>query len=281
MSKQEEVKLELKKFDLREIPDGAVCVIIGKRKTGKSFLLRDILYNKRDFPVGQVICGSEMANPFYSHFIPPIVIHGEYKKSTVERFIERQRKLREKVRGGDRKFKKIDSRAFLVMDDVSYDTSWLKDQCIREIFMNGRHFDINYYLIQHYPLGINPSLRTNIDYVFLMRENNTNNRRRIFENYAGIFPDFGTFCDALDHVTENYGCMVINNGSKSNDLEDSVYWYKAEEHEPFQMCDQSVWDYNNKNISKDHLSSFKNFNNNRKINVKKVGGTSSNHTEIQ
>ena len=40
------MNLELKKFDISEISDDKVVVLIGKRDTGKSFLCRDILYHE-------------------------------------------------------------------------------------------------------------------------------------------------------------------------------------------------------------------------------------------
>jgi hypothetical protein len=210
-----------------------------------------------------VICGTETVSPFYSKFIPPIFTHSEYTPETLEKFYSRQTRMKDKIEHSEKKVAltggahapeeqieqdpPIDARAFLVMDDVSSDTSWLRDDTIRGIFMNGRHLLINYFLVQHYPLGIRPDLRTNIDFVFIMRENNMQNRRRLYENYAGVFPDFKTFCATMDALTEDYGCMVINNNCKSNKIEDIVFWYKAEEHTNFKMCSEQAWDFNNKN----------------------------------
>ena len=44
------MNLELKKFDLSNIKKDKVCVFIGKRETGKSFLVRDLLYYHQDIP---------------------------------------------------------------------------------------------------------------------------------------------------------------------------------------------------------------------------------------
>ena len=44
------MNLELKKFDLSNIKKDKVCVFIGKRETGKSFLVRDLLYCHQDIP---------------------------------------------------------------------------------------------------------------------------------------------------------------------------------------------------------------------------------------
>ena len=93
-----------------------------------------------------------------------------------------------------------------------------------------------------YPLGIPPVLRTNIDYVFILREPYIANRKRIYENYAGMFPTFESFCHVMDQCTENYECLVINNNSKSNKLSDQIFWYKAEEHKEFRLGSKEFWD---------------------------------------
>ena len=57
--------LELKKFNMstitfkKEENKGPVVVLIGRRDTGKSFLVRDLLYHHRDIPIGTVISGTE------------------------------------------------------------------------------------------------------------------------------------------------------------------------------------------------------------------------------
>ena len=66
------MNLELKKFDMRKIrfdnseqSSGPVIVFIGRRDTGKSFLVRDLLYHHQDTPIGTVIAGTEAGNGFY------------------------------------------------------------------------------------------------------------------------------------------------------------------------------------------------------------------------
>ena len=92
-----------------------------------------------------------------------------------------------------------------------------------------------------YPLGIGPNLRTNIDFVFILRENIVSNRRRLYEHYAGVFPTFEIFCQIMDQCTNNYECLVIDNTSTSNKLEDIVFWYKASPHGDFNCCHQHYW----------------------------------------
>ena len=81
-------------------------------------------------------------------------------------------------------FKKsnIDPRAFVILDDCLFDDKWTRDKMMRLLFMNGRHWKIMLIITMQYPLGIPPTLRTNIDYVFILREPYIANRRRIYEN---------------------------------------------------------------------------------------------------
>ena len=69
------MEIELRKFDINDINDDKVVVLIGKRETGKSFLVKDLLYYHQDIPVGTVISGTEGANAFYSSIMPSIFIH--------------------------------------------------------------------------------------------------------------------------------------------------------------------------------------------------------------
>ena len=98
---------------------------------------------------------------------------------------------------------------------------------MRLLFMNGRHWKIMLIITMQYPLGIPPNLRTNIDYVFILRENIGGNRKRIYTNYASMFPTFEAFCSVLDSCTENYECLVINNNSKSKSNQKKKRWIES------------------------------------------------------
>jgi hypothetical protein len=235
------MNLKLKKFDMASIKDDKVVVFIGKRETGKSFLVKDLLWHHRDLPVGTVISGTEGANQFYSKTVPPIFIHDEYTPEIINNFVKRQKKLVNKQVKGDPEYRNIDVRAFLILDDCLYDNSWVKDKNIRALFMNGRHYKAFFIITMQYALGIPPNLRTNVDYVFVLREPYHSNRKKLFEQYCGMFPSYEFFCNVMDQCTENFECLVINNNAKSNKLEDQVFWYKAEPHPDFRLGAEILW----------------------------------------
>jgi hypothetical protein len=242
--------LELKKFDMKNISfkpnenKGPVVVLIGKRDTGKSFLVRDLLFYQQEIPIGTVISGTEEGNGFYAKMVPKLFVHNEYNTAIIENILKRQRTVLKQIKKEMETYKRstIDPRAFVILDDCLYDATWTRDKMMRLLFMNGRHWKVMLVITMQYPLGIPPTLRTNIDYVFILRENYIANRKRIYENYAGMFPTFESFCQVMDQCTENYECLVINNNSKSNKLHDQVFWYKADSHGDFRLGSKEFWE---------------------------------------
>ena len=273
------MNLKLKKFDMSSIKSDKVVLFIGKRETGKSFLVRDLLWHNRDLPVGTVISGTEGANQFYSKMIPSIFIHDEYTPEIINNFVKRQGRLIKKQVGGVAEYQNIDPRAFLILDDCLYDNTWVKDKNVRSLFMNGRHFKAFFIITSQYSLGIPPNLRTNVDYVFVLRETIHSNRRRLYEQYCGMFPTYEFFCTVMDQCTENFECLVINNNSKSSKLEQQVFWYKADDHPDFRLGADILWKQSSNMVlndesddeNPDFLSSYNNSKNNRKprLEVKK------------
>jgi len=243
------MNLNLRKFDIRSITPDKVCVFIGKRETGKSFLVKDLLWHHRQVPIGTVISGTEAANTFYGDIVPSLFIHDQYTPEIVANTLKRQKMVIQKIKADNDNYGKsmVDPRAFLILDDCLYDNSWIRDTNIRSLFMNGRHWKILFIITMQYALGVPPNLRTNIDYVFILRENFVSNRKRLYEHYAGMFPSYDIFAQVMDACTENYECLVIHNNAKSNKLEDQVFWYKASAHPEFRIGASDFWMAHNKN----------------------------------
>lgn len=252
--------LELKKFDMKRITflkdenKGPVIVLIGRRDTGKSYLVRDLLYHHRDIPIGTVISGTEAGNGFYAAHVPKLFIHDEYSSGIIENILKRQKSVMKEVNKQIQMYKssKIDPRSFVILDDCLYDSTWTRDKLMRLLFMNGRHWKVLLVITMQYPLGCPPTLRTNIDFVFILREPYISNRKRIYDNYAGMFPTFESFCQVMDQCTENYECLVIDNNVKSNKLNEQIFWYKADSNikHDFKLGAKEFWEMS-KNIKDD------------------------------
>ena len=131
--------LELKRFDMKTIsfkPDenkGPVVVLIGRRDTGKSFLVRDLLYYHQDIPIGTVISGTEAGNGFYSEHVPKLFIHEEYNTAIIENILKRQKTVLKQIKKEIEIYRKttIDTREFVILDDCLFDASWTRDKMMR------------------------------------------------------------------------------------------------------------------------------------------------------
>ena len=278
--------LELRKFDMRSITfdpkenKGPVIVLIGRRDTGKTFLVKDLLYFHQDIPIGTVISGTEAGNGFYGKLVPKLFIHEEYNSVLIENVLRRQRAVMKQCNHEMEVYKKvsIDPRTFVILDDCLYDNTWARDKLMRALFMNGRHWKVMLIITMQYPLGIPPNLRTNIDYVFILRENSLANRKKIWENFASMVPTLESFCSVMDQTTENYGALVLNNNAKSNKITDQIFWYKAEDRPDYRLGAKEFWELS-KNLTDDDEGDEYDPNAKRKakgnnIMVKKTGGGS-------
>ncbi len=75
--------------------------------------------------------------------------------------------------------------------------------------------------------GCKTIYRSSIDGLYKLRESNLKNRRSLWENYAGIIPDFNIFCSILDQLTDDYTALYIKNDARSNNWTECIFWYKA------------------------------------------------------
>ena len=224
--KVDSIKIETFKLEMFE--KYPAIIMIAKRGSGKSWVVRAILQHFKDIPAGLIIAPTDRMNCFYGKFFPDSYIFYEYKSEVIERVLERQQKIIEKQQEKIRQGKNIDTRSFIIMDDcLGQKGSWARDQPIQELLFNGRHYHIMYILTMQFPLGISPELRSNFDYIFLLADDYVSNMKRMYEHYAGMFPSFDAFKQVFAQLTSDYGSMVIVNRGARNNLFEKVFHYKA------------------------------------------------------
>lgn len=224
--------VEFRRFDPSTIPDNSVCCFIGKRRSGKSTLLADILWHKRHIPGGIAMSGTEDGNGHYGKYIPKNFVFKDYKPDVVRTCIARQKKYQSKG---------LSRRMFLICDDMSYDRTLFREKTIRELFMNGRHYQMLVLLTLQWMLDMPPALRTNIDYVFLCKDNVKDNKERMYKYFAGCFDNYKHFNTIFEKMTDNHRCMVIDCTTPSSRLEDVIFYYKAEIRKPFKTGSEAFW----------------------------------------
>jgi hypothetical protein len=46
----------------------------------------------------------------------------------------------------------------------------------------------------------------------------------------------------MDQTTADYECLVIDNNSKSNSIQDQIFWYKAQSRPDFKLGSKEFWE---------------------------------------
>jgi hypothetical protein len=218
------MKMRIKRFDPSTMKPHRIIILVGKRGTGKSVLQRDLmshLYNMWDF--GLAMTPTEESADMFRKHMPDSWIYSGFSTAKLEQMLSTQRELC--------KHKK-QKNLFLLLDDCMYDKKILKTLQIRDLFMNGRHMHITLCNAVQYIMDMGPDLRTQVDYVFALRENIISNKAKLWKYFFGMFEKYEDFAKVMDKCTANHGCLVMDNTTGSCNIEECIYWYKASPNPP-------------------------------------------------
>ena len=225
--------VRIKKFNPASITDSRIIFILGKRNTGKSILMKDILYHmpRPDFVVA--MAPTEDTLMMYREFLPESCIYNHFSQEKLDRIVTLQREL---VNRGKKR------TVLIILDDCLYQKGVLKSTSMRSIFFNGRHDHISLICAAQYMMEVDVSLRTNIDYIFTMRENILTNRQKLYKYFFGQFTKFDDFDKVMTTCTQDFKSLVLDGTVASTNATDSVLWYKASLNPPpFRLCREVYW----------------------------------------
>lgn len=195
---------DLPTFDPSEMLVSSTSVVIGKRATGKTMLVRDLVAR---FPGATELL----------HFDGQPG-GGAFDVKAVESLIRRQRIA---LRGGSHR------TPVLVAVDSGPATRPLvtKHKCAMNIFLNGRFFKISMLLAASHCSEVHPLALANTDYVFVLRDPGRDPdsykvlHSRLFRHHV---PSFDDFCGLMDAATADHGCLVLDT------VGGRLYRYKAD-----------------------------------------------------
>jgi hypothetical protein len=220
-AEKEAMKFIPKEFDIKTMHDSPNVLVIGKRSTGKTTLLKHIK-DKLSLNNGLIFSGTAEAEYQCYNNDNGMRLHKEFDSEILGNYLNTVRKCASTCRKNE-----LDMLSTVIILDDCINGEWAKDKNLHWIAMNGRHVKTALLSSCQYAFSMSPVLRTNLDYIFIFRENNEKARRKLYDQYCGMFPNFDLFTEVLNDCTKDHECLVIDNSSQSEHLEDQVFRYRV------------------------------------------------------
>ena len=216
------MRLKIQKFDPeKQIKPHRICLFIGRRGTGKTKLIEDIMYRLKDrFDIGLCMTPTEETASMLRQHVPDTWIYDGFRMTSLEQMLAMQR--------ATSAVGKEPRSLFLITDDCGFDRSAFKGKAVRDLFMNGRHARITYLSAMQYVMDVTPDIRAQIDYVFCLKESIITNKQKLWKSFFGMFEKYDDFSRTMDRCTDHYSCLVLDQTSPTSRIEDCVFWYRAD-----------------------------------------------------
>jgi ABC-type dipeptide/oligopeptide/nickel transport system ATPase component len=203
---------KIDKFNLSSIINTRSIAIIGRSKSGKTTLIKDIINHQK---MAQNIVIDPILS--YNDIIPKEFIHQEYDPTFIEHIMEIQ-KNRYKNSMTNKDVQLIIDNCDLNFDDIT----------LKQLFLNYRFCKINLLFSLQTIQYLNPTIGKNIDYLFIY-PSSTNDMKLIYKTVSNLFESYEHFYTIVNQCTQNnYECLVIDYTKQSDNIIDKIFWYRAE-----------------------------------------------------
>lgn len=238
--------LSIRRFKLRKIKLGSNIQIVGARNNGKSKLMQEFCYvNKDRFDEVHVWSYTDFMNMEFEDFIPKQNIHHRFKERDLRKIVDRQQRAWRKYKYNTKKGLPATpgKEVCILLDDCAFKGDIWSCETVNELFYNGRHSHITFVFVTQDAGDLGKKQRGQVDIVFATREIIKVNIKTLHDNYFGIFDLPRDFRRTFHELTEDFSMLVlVKNLSRSNDVEQLVYWYKANINlPPFRMGRPEEW----------------------------------------
>jgi hypothetical protein len=212
---------QIQQFDPLKAQKNRVWLLIGGRNTGKSVLLLDLLYKtQRETDFVLAMSATISSIEMFKAILPPGCVYTDgYDYDKADQFLALTSQL--SMNGKKR-------NVTLCLDDVMFDSKVMKCKTQSNLHLNGRHYNTCVFNTTQYSMLIPTAIRSNVDYVFALKETVRANRRRLFEHYFGTFTTFAEFEKVFSECTREYGALVLDRTQSSGNTEDLIKYYKAD-----------------------------------------------------
>lgn len=218
LSVGKEQKIQIKEFDVAKMHQNASMIILGMNRCYE-LVPKQILEHYKNVSNCYVISRDSLMEQFYKTIFPNISFH-DYGDMNIFETVLKQQIANKKTEQS--------TQVMIIMDYCGFEDmkKWFRNQHMREILYNGRHYNITYIMTCPISLRLNPNLRTLFDYIFIRDTDLHTDHRYVYNDYAGMFQTFDSFMEVYTQIMKNNSLMVLNriNNSVAQEICDKVFY---------------------------------------------------------
>ena len=213
----------MNEFNLDEIKSHSCILCLGRRRSGKSYLQRDIIYNHyhkyKKYKYYVLISPTAYLNSDYD-FIPDKCKFESFSELLLTNLFKRQETLIKKYG------RKNDLSLLLILDDCIDLSNKRQSNLLSYVFVRGRHLLISCLCSFQYikSIELKPSTRQQLDYIFVFKQSNKETIKLVNDEFLGGSDEGFSIINTVPNRKE-HKILVIDN----TEDEDNLYYYKAVE----------------------------------------------------
>lgn len=229
--------------NLAEIQPDKLCVFFGKRRTGKTFSLRHILYTGRALFNNGLVLSNTFFNGFWQKYFPKQYVH-EFDPIILDMYLALQKKeVNAWLEAGSPRTH--NPYKVIVLDDV-VSKGFRYVDAVTEFAVAGRHYRTCVLMTTQYPRLIASSTRSNTDFAFIFFQQNFNERESIVTEYMSVMEKEGamTLLDKMTTIEEGEPqreVMVINLMANTMNLKTKIRSFEPKDPGEFVVGSPSFW----------------------------------------
>jgi hypothetical protein len=239
--------IDLKRFEFKDVPSTSLCMILGKRGTGKSSLCQYIIQCSPQCSSGifVVMCGSETVKDSWSKSIHPLFIQDpsvQYLNTFKDQrngLVREYRRMKQDIPDYE--------HCTLVLDDIASIRNVMRSPVISYLASNSRHLKTSIFVLAQYACQIPAEVRNQFDIIFMLATADMKTIRRVHSEYCSI-TDSRIFEKVLSAATSDHGVLVIDNRTVSDRINDVCYYGRIDNY-PFnvqRLGSTELWEFGHK-----------------------------------
>lgn len=230
MPREEAIEEEhIPKFKLQSLPWGSAVIVLGKRRSGKTFFMKELIRHL-DADMNLVFAGSDGSYTDFCEVTSPLHVYDAFSDvGIVDRVLsDLMLLMKDPATPRPRKIA-------IFLDDLGCDDIVMKSQIVLDLFARGRHMNtvngekigLTIVVAIQYAKMIGPKIRSNTDYLFCYRLSSYECQTAVQKGYTTVMPArFASIMEDL-HSNKRYASLVIDNSSDAQAERRGICWHRA------------------------------------------------------